>query len=137
MELTEIELPNEDSRPRRLAQTSDGVIWYGDYSRGYIGRYNPEDESFQEWPLPSGENSRPYAVTVDDQDRFWVVETGVDPNMFVGFNTKSQEFVGSTPIESGGGTVRHMVSMPPPTPSGLAPIPITSAGPTFSRTVEY
>lgn len=65
-ELTEIELPNENTRPRRLAQTSDGMIWYGDYSRGYIGRYNPEDESFQEWPLPSGESSRPYAVTVDD-----------------------------------------------------------------------
>ncbi|MFH5831485.1 lyase [Halalkalibaculum sp. DA3122] len=108
-ELTEIELPNENTRPRRLAQTSDGMIWYGDYSRGYIGRYNPEDESFQEWPLPSGESSRPYAVTVDDQDRLWVVETGVSPNMFVGFDTKTREFVNSTPIESGGGTVRHMV----------------------------
>lgn len=108
-ELSEIELPNENSRPRRLAQTSDGMIWYGDYSRGYVGRYNPEEGSFQEWPLPSGENSRPYAVTVDDQDRFWVVETGVSPNMFVGFDTKSEEFVSSTPIESGGGTVRNMV----------------------------
>lgn len=109
MELTEIELPEEDSRPRRLAQTSDGMIWYGDYSRGYIGRYNPEDGSFSEWPLPSGEDSRPYAVTVDDQDRIWLVESGVDPNMFVGFDTRSNKFIGSTPIESGGGTVRHMV----------------------------
>lgn len=109
MELTEIELPEEDSRPRRLAQTSDGMIWYGDYSRGYVGRYNPEDGSFSEWPLPSGEDSRPYAVTVDDQDRIWLVESGVDPNMFVGFDTRSNKFIGSTPIESGGGTVRHMV----------------------------
>lgn len=109
MELTEIELPEEDSRPRRLAQTSDGMIWYGDYSRGYIGRYNPENGSFSEWPLPSGEDSRPYAVTVDDQDRIWLVESGVDPNMFVGFDTRSNKFIGSTPIESGGGTVRHMV----------------------------
>lgn len=109
MELTEIELPNEASRPRRLAQTSDGNIWYGDYSRGYVGRYNPDEGSFREWPLPSGENSRPYAVTVDNQDRFWVVETGVSPNMFVGFDTQAEEFISSTPIESGGGTVRHMV----------------------------
>lgn len=109
MELREIELPNENSRPRRLAQTSDGMIWYGDYSRGYIGRYNPEDNSFREWPLPSGDSSRPYAVTVDDQDRFWVVETGVSPNMFVGFDTNTKEFISSTPIESGGGTVRNMV----------------------------
>lgn len=109
MELREIELPNEDTRPRRLAQTSDGVIWYGDYSRGYIGNYNPEDGSIQEWPMPSGERSRPYAVTVDDQDQIWLVETGVTPNMFVGFDTQEKEFVSSTAIESGGGTVRHMV----------------------------
>ena len=109
MELREIDLPNEDSRPRRLAQTSDGVIWYGDYSRGYIGNYNPEDGSIQEWPMPSGENSRPYAVTVDDQDHIWLVETGVSPNMLVGFDTETKEFVSSTEIESGGGTVRNMV----------------------------
>lgn len=109
MELKEIELPNEDARPRRLAQTSDGSIWYGDYARGYIGRYNPDNETFEEWPLPSGEKSRPYAVTVDSQDRVWLVETGVSPNMFVGFDTNTKEFVSSTEIESGGGTVRHMV----------------------------
>lgn len=109
MELKEIDLPNQESRPRRLAQTSDGMIWYGDYSRGYIGRYNPEDESLDEWAMPSGQQSRPYAVTVDDQDRVWMVETGVQPNMFVGFDTKAKEFLSSTAIESGGGTVRHMV----------------------------
>jgi virginiamycin B lyase len=109
MELTEIELPNEDARPRRLAQTSDGNIWYGDYNRGYIGRYNPQDDSFEKWPMPSGKQSRPYAVTVDSEDRIWLVETGVSPNMFVGFDTGSEEFIGSTPIESGGGTVRNMV----------------------------
>lgn len=109
MELKEIALPNEDARPRRLAQTSDGSIWYGDYARGYIGQYNPEDESFEEWEMPSGEDSRPYAVTVDNQDRIWLVETGVNPNMFVGFDTEAKKFVSETEIESGGGTVRHMV----------------------------
>jgi len=109
MELTEIELPDEGSRPRRLAQTTDGVIWYGDYSRGYLGSYHPETGSFNEWPLPSGENSRPYAVEVDDKDRVWVVETGVNPNMFVGFDTRQKEFIASEKIPSGGGTVRNMV----------------------------
>lgn len=109
MELSEIELPNEDTRPRRLAQTSDGVIWYGDYSRGYIGSYNPGNGEVNEWELPSGENSRPYAVEVDNKDRIWLVETGVSPNMFVGFDTESKEFIASETIPSGGGTVRHMV----------------------------
>lgn len=109
MKLEEIDLPNEETRPRRLVQTSDGTIWYGDYSRGYLGNYNPEDGTVNEWPLPSGEDSRPYAVEVDNKDRIWLVETGADPNMFVGFDTESKEFVSSTEIESGGGTVRHMV----------------------------
>lgn len=109
MELKEIELPAEGARPRRLAQTPDGNIWYGDYARGYVGVYNPEDGSFDEWPMPSGEDSRPYAVTVDTQDRIWLVETGVSPNVFVGFDTENKEFISHTEIESGGGTVRHMV----------------------------
>ena len=109
MELTEIELPNSESRPRRLAQTSNGVILYGDYSRGYLGSYNPANGEFNEYALPSGEESRPYALAVDSEDRIWAVETGVEPNIFVGFDSKSKEFTSSTPIESGGGTVRHMV----------------------------
>lgn len=109
MKLREIDLPNQESRPRRLAQTSDGMIWYGDYSRGYIGNYNPANGEIKEWEMPSGKNSRPYAVTVDDKDRVWLVETGVQPNMFVGFDTKAKKFVASKPVPSGGGTVRHMV----------------------------
>ena len=110
--LTEIEMPDKASRPRRLAITSDGTIWYGDYSRGYIGSYAPETGEFNEWAMPSGESSRPYAVTVDDKDRVWLVETGVNPNMFVGFDTKTKEFVSSAAVPSGGGTVRHMVFDP-------------------------
>ncbi|MTI89242.1 MAG: lyase [Balneolaceae bacterium] len=108
-QLREFELPDEGSRPRRLTQTSDGVIWYGDYSRGYLGSYNPNNREIKEWPLPSGTSSRPYAITVDDKDRVWLVETGVDPNMFVGFDTHTKEFIASEAIPSGGGTVRHMV----------------------------
>lgn len=109
MALTEIELPAEDARPRRLAITSDGRVWYGDYARGYVGVYNPEDESHREWEMPQGSNAQPYAVTVDNRDRIWLAASGVDPNMFVGFDTNSEEFIGSQEIESGGGTVRHMV----------------------------
>lgn len=107
--LTEISLPDEGTRPRRLAQTSDGVIWYGDYSRGYLGSYNPENGETAEWKLPSGENSRPYAVTVDSNDRIWLVETGVRPNMFVGFDTKTKKVIAEEEVPSGGGSVRHMV----------------------------
>ena len=109
MELTEIPLEREEARPRRIALTSDGKVWYVDYAQGYLGSYNPDDGSFREWQLPEGAGSRPYAMASDDQDRLWMVETGVNPNLFVGFDPKTEKFFSSTPIESGGGTVRHMV----------------------------
>lgn len=112
LELKEIPLPDQDSRPRRLDISSDGNLWYGDYSRGKVGRYNPETGEFSEWDLPSGEASRPYAVAMDNRDRFWLVETGVEPNQFVGFDTQTETVIGSTPVPSGGGTIRHMVFDP-------------------------
>ncbi len=107
-ELREITLPRKGARPRRLVATSDGGIWYVDYADGYLGRYDPERGEIQEWPVPGGKASRPYGMTVDDQDRIWFVETGIYPNRFVGFDTENLEFLGVSEIESGGGSVRHM-----------------------------
>ncbi|MGF1671485.1 MAG: lyase, partial [Balneolaceae bacterium] len=67
MQLTEIELPRETIRPRRLDVTSDGNVWYGDYSSGFVGRYNPADGTVTEWEMPDGDISRPYAVLADDK----------------------------------------------------------------------
>ena len=108
--LTEYTLPDERARPRRMAITADGGIWYGDYARGVLGRYDPGTGKFAEWPLPEGGSALPYAMTADEQNRVWVVETGPQPNRLVGFDPSSQKFFSSTPIaESGGLTVRHMV----------------------------
>lgn len=106
--LEEIELPNADSRPRRLAITSDDNIWYGDYTLGRLGRYDPKSGKFTEWDLPSGKDSRPYGMAVDRNDRVWIVETGIQPNRFVGFDTINEEFLPGVDVPSGGGTIRHM-----------------------------
>ncbi len=105
----EFTLPNERSRTRRIVATSDGGIWYVDYTRGFIGRLDPRSGNVEEYAAPSAATSLPYALTVDDRDRLWFVETGITPNQFVGFDTKSRRFIGTTPIKSGGGAVRHMV----------------------------
>lgn len=109
MELTEIEIERPEARPRRLQTTSDGRVWYGDYSQGYLGVYNPADQSFEEWMMPDSTDSRPYAMAVDANDNLWMVATGVNPNTFVGFDPETESFHSSTPVESGGGTIRHMV----------------------------
>jgi virginiamycin B lyase len=109
MRMQEIDLPRAEARSRRIALTRDGAVWYVDYAGGMLGRYDPATRQFREWPLPGGADSRPYAMTVDDRDRLWVVETGARPNRIVGFDPRTGEFFGGTPIESGGGAVRHMV----------------------------
>lgn len=109
MEMRTYALPNAGTRPRRIARTSDGMIWYVDYALGALGRLDPTTGAVREWPSPGGSGARPYAMAVDDRDRIWYVETGSDPNRVVGFDPRSGEFLGSTPIPSGGGSVRHMV----------------------------
>ena len=108
MQLREIALPRAETRPRRMEITSDDKIWYGDYDGGKLGRYDPATGKFEEWQLPGGADARPYAIVRDDQDRIWVAETS-QPNKFVAFDPKTQQFSEETPVPSGGGTVRHMV----------------------------
>jgi virginiamycin B lyase len=108
LELTEVELPQADARPRRLEITSDGRIWYADWDRGSLGLYDPASGRFDEFELPAGSNSRPYGTAMDEQDRVWLVATGANPNLFVGFDTEAEEIFSVTEIPSGARSVRHM-----------------------------
>jgi len=110
-ELTEIELPREAARPRRLAHTDSG-IYYGDYAKGYLGRYDPSTGEFAEWRMPGEDESGAYAVAADKAGRIWFVETWQDPNRFVGFDPETETFFASGDVPSDGGTVRHMVFDP-------------------------
>ena len=106
----EYPLPNDRTRGRRIGVTSDGKVWYVDYTRGFLGRLDPATGKVDEWANPSGSQSMPYAMAVDDRDRVWYVETGVQPNRLVGFDPKTGTVFSVTPIaKSGGLTVRHMV----------------------------
>jgi len=107
-ELTTWDLPNEDSRPRRMVIDSEDNVWWVDFSLGKLGRFVPQTEEMTEWDMPGGENARPYAVEIDRDDRIWFVETGLDPNMFVGFDPETEDFFSRTPVGSGGGAIRHM-----------------------------
>jgi virginiamycin B lyase len=106
-ELSTYELP-EGTRPRRLGLTSDGMVWYVDYAEGHLGRLDPESGEVKQWPMPSGPDARPYGMAVDADNRIWFVETGVQPNRFVGFDPEREEFFGAVEVASGGGTIRHM-----------------------------
>jgi virginiamycin B lyase len=101
----------EGARPRRIGVTSDGGIWYTDYARGYLGRLDPAGGKVVEYALPSAGRSLPYAMAVDDRDRVWVAETGVQPNRLVAFDSRKKVFTDSVAVSGGEepNTIRHMV----------------------------
>jgi virginiamycin B lyase len=109
LEIAEYTIPADEARPRRLEVTEDGRVWYSDYTRGKLGLYDPKTKRFGEWNLPAGDKSLPYGTALDEKGRVWIVETGPQPNRFVGFDTDAEEIVSVTPVPSGGGTVRHMM----------------------------
>jgi virginiamycin B lyase len=105
--IKEYPLPDTGSRPRRIAITSDDIIWYGDYSRGRLGRLDPKTGHVTEYPSPSGARTQPYGITAL-HDVIWYVESGVRPNALVRFDPKTEKFQ-TWAIPSGGGVVRNMM----------------------------
>ena len=108
LRLHEYEVPDANARPRRIGVTSDGNVYYVDYARGMLGRYDPSGKTFDEWQMPSGSSARPYGMAIDARDNVWFVETGPSPNNFVGFHPPTETFFSLTAIPSGAGSVRHM-----------------------------
>ncbi len=108
LEHEEIELPRSQARPRRLEVLDDGRVWYVDYAKGMLGVYDPVGADFTEWQMPQGEGARPYGMASDSSGNLWMAASGVQPNVFLGFNPTTESFFGATEFESGGGTIRHM-----------------------------
>ena len=105
LEVKTFPVGQENSRTRRIARTSDGMLWYVDFPRGYLGRLDPNNGQWKEWLTPGGAASRPYAVTADDQGRLWVSETGATKQL-VGFDPKTEKFFSVNAVS---GSIRHMM----------------------------
>ena len=105
MQIREYVLPNPAARPRRIALTPDDVVWYTDYARGYLGRFDPTTGTFREWPSPSGARSLPDGIT-HVGNVIWYAESGTKPNMLVRFDPKTEKFQ-SWPVKAGGG-IKHI-----------------------------
>ena len=109
MKVTEYPLPNPEIGAKSLAITPDDVVWYTDYLRGYLGRFDPKTGNFREWPSPSGPRSRPYGIT-NVGNIIWYSEAGPKPNMLVRFDSKTEKFQ-SWPVKAGGG-IKHIYAQP-------------------------
>jgi virginiamycin B lyase len=81
------------------------MIWYSDYSRGYLGRLDPATGKVTEWPSPSGPKSAPYGISAIN-DVIWYSESESTPNTVVRFDPKTEKFQ-SWAIPGGGNIVRN------------------------------
>jgi len=108
MSITEIAIPDADARPRRIGVTADNRVWYADYARGRLGRFDPARGDFAEWRMPGGDDSQPFGMVVDRNDRIWIVETGSIPNRLVEFDTATGSFLTETAIPSSAESVSHL-----------------------------
>jgi virginiamycin B lyase len=98
----------EGGQVRRNAVTPDGMVWYVDYRRGFVGRLDPNTGQTKEWASPGGSQSRPYAITADDQGRLWVSETGPEKKL-VAFDPKTEKFFANIEVSH---NIRHMMFDP-------------------------
>ena len=110
MAITEHLLP-DGARPRRLTVARGDAIYYSDYARGYLGRFDPATGKVEEWASPGGPGSKPYGIAATQDGMVWYSESGVAPNTIVRFDPSTATF-SRWPIPSGGGVVRNMVAAP-------------------------
>lgn len=105
--LKEIEIPFPDARPRRLWALAHPIpaIYYTDFRRGALGRFDIEHSSFKEWPSPGGSDSRPYGIAADGDGILWYNEFSA--NQLVRFDPWKQTFERFT-LPSPRSEVRHM-----------------------------
>ncbi len=62
---------------RRIDVDKQGMIWFAESEASQIGRFDPETETFKEFPLP-GPMGTPYAMNLDKDDYIWYASEYMD-----------------------------------------------------------
>jgi virginiamycin B lyase len=58
-------LPTASARPRRIALSPDGTIYYTDFAPGYLGHFDPTSGKLLiKWASSGGTDSEPYGSAI-------------------------------------------------------------------------
>jgi virginiamycin B lyase len=106
--VTVLDPPTLRQGARRVWSDSAGRLWISEWFAGRLGRYEPDGERWQEWPLP-GQGAQPYAVYVDETDTVWLSDFRA--NAFVWFDPHTEEF-GSIPLPHPNAAIRQILGRP-------------------------
>ena len=79
-----------------------------EWNAGQVARYDPNTDSWHEWPLPGG-NAAAYAVYVDEEDQVWLSD--FSNNALVRFDPTREEFTTYT-LPSANAAVRQLLGRP-------------------------
>ena len=107
-EVRVIDPPTDGAGLRRTWSDSRGRIWVSEWNAGQVGRYNPANGTWKEWPLPEP-GAQAYAVFVDDTDAVWL--TDFTSQAIVRFDPTSETFM-SFPADSNPANVRQLLGRP-------------------------
>jgi virginiamycin B lyase len=100
--LTVVPLPNTATRPRRIVVSNDGLVYYTDFARGYLGRYDPTTQQHREWRASA---SQPYGIWTGSDGRIWFHASA--SSLMVAFDPRTEQMQTVT-IPTAGCVVRHM-----------------------------
>lgn len=65
--------------PRRMRADSNGLLWIPSYNSGMFYRFDPADNSFKEFAVPTGRGDMVYALAIDPRDdSVWLCGTNSD-----------------------------------------------------------
>jgi streptogramin lyase len=91
-------LPENESRPRRIAVDAAGKVWFTDYARRALGLLDPSlpaGEQVKESPTPGG--GRPYGNAIGPDGRVWYNDR--DVSEIVGFDQATEAVVARLDLE--------------------------------------
>jgi len=71
LKITKYMPPTAGSYERRINVGADGIVWFGEYAKGKIGRFDPKTGAFKEYDVPEGAKSFPYALVVGPDKGVW------------------------------------------------------------------
>jgi len=100
--------PTTGAGLRRTWADSRGRIWVSEWNAGQVGRYNPANRTWKEWPLPEP-GAQAYAVYVDDTDAVWL--TDFTSQAILRFDPVTETFM-SFPADSQPANVRQLLGRP-------------------------
>ncbi|MDA2934339.1 carboxypeptidase regulatory-like domain-containing protein [Acidobacteria bacterium AH-259-D05] len=73
--ITEYDLPRLETQPHDAAVDSEGMVWYADFGRQYIGKLDPETAKVVEYPVPELKTGYPPGlldVQFDQEGNVWL-----------------------------------------------------------------